>query len=86
MKKGYHLPKAYKMKVLLKQTVGIDVAQNELVVSLGRMDEHTCIEIYAYEVFPNSKKGFSKPCILGEKKNIQHYRCAVRNGSNGSLS
>ena len=47
------------MKVLLKQTVGIDVAQNELVVSLGRMDEHTCVEIYAYDVFPNSKKGFS---------------------------
>lgn len=46
------------MKVLLKQTVGIDVAQNELVVSLGRMDEQINIEIYAYKVFPNNKKGF----------------------------
>lgn len=46
------------MKVLLKQTVGIDVAQNELVVSLGRMDEQIRIEVYAYKVFPNTKKGF----------------------------
>ena len=47
------------MKVLVKQTVGIDVAQNELVVSLGRMDEQISIEVYAYKVFPNTKKGFS---------------------------
>ncbi|ASE62074.1 IS110 family transposase [Chryseobacterium sp. KBW03] len=47
------------MKVLLKQTVGIDVAQNELVVSLGRMDEHLSIEVYAYKVFANTKKGYS---------------------------
>ncbi len=40
------------MKVLLKQTVGIDVAQKELVVSLGRMDEQISIEVYAYKVFP----------------------------------
>lgn len=59
MKEGYHLPKPYKMKVLLKQTVGIDVAQNELVVSLGRMDEQISIEVYGYKVFPNTKKGFS---------------------------
>lgn len=59
MKKGCHLPKLDKMKVLLKQTVGIDVAQNELVVSLGRMDQQINIEVYAYKVFPNTKKGFS---------------------------
>jgi len=59
MKKGYHLLKIDMMKVLLKQTVGIDVAQNELVVSLGRMDEQINIEVYAYKVFPNTKKGFS---------------------------
>ncbi|WP_316633101.1 IS110 family transposase [uncultured Flavobacterium sp.] len=47
------------MKLLLKQTVGIDVAQNELVVSLGRMDVKINIEVYAYNVFPNTKKGFS---------------------------
>ncbi|MCR5863538.1 hypothetical protein LRS05_16050 [Flavobacterium sp. J372] len=53
------------MKVLLKQTVGIDVAQKELVVSLGRMDEQISIEVYAYKVFPNTKKVF-KPCIMGK--------------------
>lgn len=47
------------MRVLLKQTVGIDVAQNELVVSLGRMDEQLSIEVYAYKVFANTKKGYS---------------------------
>lgn len=59
MKKGYHLPKLRNRNVLLKQTVGIDVAQNELVVSLGRMNEQISIEIYAYKAFPNNKKGFS---------------------------
>lgn len=47
------------MNVLLKQTVGIDVAQKELVVSLGRMDEKISVEVYAYKVFSNDKKGFS---------------------------
>src|SRR5690606_41777088 len=56
MKKGYHLPKPYKMKVLLKQTVRFDAAQNELVVSLGRMDEQISIDVHAYKISPNTKK------------------------------
>jgi transposase len=47
------------MKKILKQALGIDVAQRELVVSLGRMHEDLSIEIYAYKVFPNTKNGFS---------------------------
>ena len=47
------------MKKILKQTLGIDVAQKEFVVSLGRMHEDLSIEIYAYKVFPNTKNGFS---------------------------
>ena len=47
------------MKKILKQVLGIDVAQKELVVSLGRMHEDLSIEIYAYKVFPNTKNGFS---------------------------
>ena len=62
IKKGYHLPKLNKMKALLKQTIGIDVAQKELVVSLGRMDEQISVEVYAYKVFSNTKKGFS--CLV----------------------
>ncbi len=47
------------MKKILKQALGIDVAQKELVVSLGRMYEDLSIEIYAHKVFPNTKNGFS---------------------------
>jgi transposase len=47
------------MKKILKQALGIDVAQKELVVSLGRLHEDLSIEIYAYKVFPNTKNGFS---------------------------
>ena len=46
------------IRKFLKYAAGIDVAQNELVVSLGRMDEDMTIEIYGYKVFPNSEKGF----------------------------
>jgi transposase len=45
------------MKVL-KQVLGIDVAQKELVVTLGRMVEDLSIDLYAYKVFRNNEKGF----------------------------
>jgi transposase len=45
---------------LLKQVLGIDVAQKELVVTLGRMHNDLTIELYAYHVFKNSEKGFLK--------------------------
>lgn len=45
------------MKVL-KQVVGIDVAQKELVVTLGRMFEDLSIDLYAHKVFKNTEKGF----------------------------
>ena len=43
---------------ILKQVAGIDVSQNELVVSLGRMHENLTTEIHAYKTFPNNEKGF----------------------------
>lgn len=46
------------MKRIVKQVVGIDVAQNELVVSLGRMNEDWTPELYANKVFTNTAKGF----------------------------
>ena len=46
------------MKKSLKQVVGIDVAQKELVVCLGRMDEDWSPELYAWKVFANTIKGF----------------------------
>ncbi len=47
------------MKKILKQALGIDVAQKELVVSLVFMYEDLSIELYAHKVFPNTKNGFS---------------------------
>jgi transposase len=46
------------MKKSLKQIVGIDVAQKELVVTLGKLHEDLSIELYAYKVFSNKEKGF----------------------------
>jgi transposase len=46
------------MKRLLKQVVGIDVAQKELVVSIGCMHDDLAPEIYGHHTFPNTLKGF----------------------------
>jgi len=47
------------MTSIVKQVVGIDVAQNELVVSLGCMSHDTGIEIFAFKTFSNNEKGFN---------------------------
>jgi transposase len=47
------------MKRIVKQVLGIDVAQKELVVCLGRMYDDWTPELYSYEAFANNKKGFS---------------------------
>ena len=43
---------------VLKQVLGIDVAQKELVVTLGRMTEDLSIDLYGHKVFKNNEKGF----------------------------
>jgi transposase len=53
------LAKTTGMKIL-KQVAGIDVAQKELVVSLGRMHEDLTTEIYGCKTFRNSDKGFKE--------------------------
>jgi transposase len=47
------------MKKIVKQAVGIDVAQNELVVTVGRMFDDLTPELYANKTFRNTKEGFS---------------------------
>lgn len=42
---------------ILKQVVGVDVAQKELVVSLGKINEDLSKEIYAHKVFSNKESG-----------------------------
>ena len=46
------------MKRIVKQVVGIDVAQKELVVCLGRVDEGLTTELYANKIFLNKESGF----------------------------
>ncbi|MGB4400993.1 MAG: IS110 family transposase [Daejeonella sp.] len=45
------------MKKVLKQVAGVDVAQNELVVTLGKMFDDLSIDLYAHKVFRNTEKG-----------------------------
>lgn len=45
------------MKKILKEVAGIDVAQKELVVSLGSLHESLDIEIKSYKVFKNTEHG-----------------------------
>jgi transposase len=46
------------MKKIVRQVVGMDVAQKELVVCLGRMREDLTPEVYAHKSFANTKTGF----------------------------
>lgn len=45
---------------IFKQVVGIDVSQNELVVSIGRFKDDLSNELYGHKVFENTQKGFSE--------------------------
>ena len=54
--------------MILKQVAGIDVAQKELVVSLGRMDQDLTVEVFDYKVFANNPKGFKALTQWAEKQ------------------
>jgi len=54
-------------KKIVKQVMGIDVAQKELVVSLGRMYDDWTPEVYANKTFPNTQKGFMTLAIWVKK-------------------
>lgn len=45
------------MRKVVKQVAGIDVAQKELVVTLGRMLDDFSIELFSYKVFKNNDSG-----------------------------
>jgi transposase len=61
---------SFMAKKLLKQVVGIDVAQKKIDVSLGRMDETGNTEVYVYRKFANDQKGFAA-FILWVKKHTE---------------
>lgn len=58
------------MKKIVKQVLGIDVAQKELVVCLGRMYDDWTPELYGYKTFANTAKGF-EAMILWVKKQTE---------------
>lgn len=47
------------MEKIVKQVVGIDVAQDELVVCIGRMYAGVTVELYSHKAFPNTLEGFN---------------------------
>lgn len=55
------------MKKVVKQVLGIDVAQKELVVCFGKMYDDLTPELLANKVFANSKKGFAALIIWVNK-------------------
>ena len=48
------------MKRILKQVLGVDVAQDELVVSFGKMYDDQSIESFGCKTFSNTRKGFKE--------------------------
>ena len=64
------------MKTVVKQVVGIDVAQNELVVCLGRIHDDLTTELYANRTFANKESGFL--ALIGWVKRMMKEQTAVR--------
>lgn len=56
------------MKRVVKQVVGIDVAQKELVVCLGRIYDDLTNELYCHKTFANTAKGFSALVVWVKKQ------------------
>jgi len=56
------------MKKIVKQVLGIDVAQKELVVCLGRMFDDWVPELYGYKTFANTAKGYEAMTLWVKKQ------------------
>ena len=59
------------MKKIVKQVAGIDVAQRELVVCLGRMYDDWSPELYANKTFANTEKGMEALVLWVKKQTDQ---------------
>ncbi len=64
------------MKKVVKQVLGADVAQKELVVTLGRMYDDLTIDLHAHKVFKNNDKGIL--ALLDWVKKLSDPEIAVR--------
>jgi len=49
------------MRKIVRQVAGIDVAQEELVVCLGKMYDDWTPQLFASKTFANTQKGFCGP-------------------------
>ncbi|KGO90867.1 IS110 family RNA-guided transposase [Flavobacterium subsaxonicum] len=61
----------------VKQVLGVDVAKDELVVTLGRMLADFSIELYAHKVFKNKESGFVTLLEWLEKRTNEHTKVHV---------
>ena len=52
------------MKKVVKQVVGIDVAQKELVVCLGKMYDDWTPILVAHKTFVNNQKGLDRKSVV----------------------
>ncbi|MFZ5553090.1 MAG: IS110 family transposase [Bacteroidota bacterium] len=64
------------MKKIVKQVLGIDVAQKELVVCLGRMYDDWIPQLYRHKTFSNTAKGFEAMTLWAKKQTEDG--CAIR--------
>lgn len=65
-------PKFLSMRKIMRQVLGIDVAQKELVVCLGRMfDVDWALELYSHRTFPNTNKGFEALVLWVKKLTVE---------------
>lgn len=55
---------------IVKQVLGIDVAQKELVVCLGRMYDNWTPELYSHKTFANTAKGFEGMLLWVKKQTV----------------
>jgi transposase len=62
---------------VLKQILGVDVSQKELVVSLGRMNDDLSIELYSYRVFRNKETGFEALHKWLQKNTVDNVGCRI---------
>lgn len=71
-----NLKRTIKLKRVLKEVVGIDVAQKELVICLGCLHEDLTMERYANKTFANKESGFI--ALTGWVKKMMKGQTAVR--------
>jgi len=64
------------MEKVIKQSVGIDVSKDELVVSYGVMDENFDSRILSNTRFSNQSNGFKKLLKWSNKLNVDHGEVA----------